>query len=108
MLSEYAAGALVEEARLAGGDVAGWRMEDWVERPAREFPRELADEIVAFRPTVSYYIGKSRVGELAFRQPMIELLARELRCRHAHMVDIDRALMLDGMTVDYDEVFRVT
>ena len=102
------AGAIVEEARAAGGDVAGWRMEDWVERPAKEFPRPLADEIVAFRPSVSYYVGESRVGELAFRRPMIELLARELRCRHGHMLDVDRSLMLDGMTVDYDEVYRVT
>jgi leucyl aminopeptidase (aminopeptidase T) len=39
---------------------------------------------------------------------MLRLLTRELRCRHGHMVDIERALMLDGMTVDYDEVYRVT
>jgi leucyl aminopeptidase (aminopeptidase T) len=102
------AGAIVEEARAAGGDVADWPMEDWVARPATEFPRLLAEDIVAFRPSASYYIGGSRVGELAFRRPMLELLARELRCRHGHMVGIDRALMLDGMTVDYAEVHRVT
>jgi len=39
---------------------------------------------------------------------MLDLLARELRCRHGHMIGIDRALMLDGMTVDYDEVYGVT
>jgi aminopeptidase len=39
---------------------------------------------------------------------MLELLPRELRCRHGHMIGIDRALMLDGMAVDYEEVYRVT
>jgi leucyl aminopeptidase (aminopeptidase T) len=100
--------AIVEEARAAGADVVDWKMEDWVPRPAAEFPRGLADEILTFRPSVSFYIGGSMAGELAFRKPMLELLARELRCRHGHMVGIDRALMLDGMTVDYDEVYRVT
>jgi leucyl aminopeptidase (aminopeptidase T) len=102
------ADAIAEESRSTGGDVRDWRMEDWVVRPATEFPRPLADEILAFRPTVSYYIGEGMEGELAFRQPMLELLARELRCRHGHMIGIDRALMLDGMVVDYDEVYRVT
>jgi leucyl aminopeptidase (aminopeptidase T) len=102
------AGAIEDEARASGGDVVDWKMEDWVARPAAEFPRGLADEIVAFGPTASFFIGGSRKGELAFRRPMLELLARELRCRHGHMVGIDRPVMLDGMTVDYDEVCRVT
>ena len=102
------AGAIVEEARSAGGDVVAWAMEDWVQRPAREFPRQLADEITAFRPTVSFFIGGGQAGELAFRRPMLQLLARDLRCRHGHMIGIDRNLMLDGMAVDYEEVYRVT
>jgi leucyl aminopeptidase (aminopeptidase T) len=102
------AAALVEEAQAAGGDVAAWTMEDWVERPARDFPRALADEMIAFRPTVSFFAGEGLAGELAFRMPMLDLLARQLRCRHGHMIGIDRAVMLDGMTVDYDEVYRVS
>lgn len=102
------ADAIVEEAREVGCDVVDWKMEDWVTRPATEFPRGLADEVLAFRPSVSYFIGQSRPGELAFRQPMLRLLTRELRCRHGHMVDMERPVMLDGMTVDYDEVYAVT
>jgi aminopeptidase len=102
------AGAIVEESQSAGGEVVEWTMEDWIERPAGEFPRALAEEITAFRPTVSFFIGEGRAGELAFRQPMLDLLNRELGCRHGHMIGIDRGLMLDGMTVDYDEVYRVT
>jgi aminopeptidase len=102
------AGAIAGEARATGAEVTDWKMEDHVARPAAEFPRALADAIVAYRPTASFFIGGGMPGELAFRKPMLELLARELRCRHGHMIGIDRELMLDGMTVDYDEVYRVT
>jgi leucyl aminopeptidase (aminopeptidase T) len=102
------ADAIVEEARALGAHVVDWKMEDWVARPAAEFPRGLADEVLAFRPSVSYFIGTGKPGELAFRMPMLHLLTRELGCRHGHMIGIDRSLMLDGMTVDYEEVCRVT
>jgi len=102
------AGAVKEEVEQTGADLFSWVMEDLVERPARSFPRDLADAIVGVRPTASYYIGGSMPGELAFRQPMLHLLADQLRCRHGHMVGIDHRLMVDGMAADYEEVYRVT
>jgi leucyl aminopeptidase (aminopeptidase T) len=102
------AAAIEEEAAATGADIRTWTMEDWVQRPAREFPAALAGEIRAHRPTVSYFIGGGEPGELAFRQPMLDLLTHQLRARHGHMIGIDRELMLDGMTVDYEEVYRVT
>lgn len=102
------AAAIEEEVQAAGGEVRAWTMEEWVPRPASEFPRALADEILAFAPTASFYIGGNQPGELAFRQPLLRMLTERLHCRHGHMVGIDRALMLDGMAVDYDEVYRVT
>jgi len=100
--------AIEEEARAAGAEVRTWVMEDVIERPALQFPRKLAEQLSTFAPTVSYYIGEGLPGELAFRQPMLELLTRRLRCRHGHMIGIDHELMLDGMTADYEEVYRVT
>ena len=100
--------AIEEEALAAGADVRAWTMEDHVRRPATEFPRALADAVIAYRPTASYYVGTGMKGELAFRQPMLHLLADQLRCRHGHMIGIDERLMTDGMAADYDEIFRVT
>ena len=100
--------AIGEESRATGAQVTAWTMEEWVERPAREFPPALADEIIAFRPTVSYFIAEGQAGELGFRMPMLRLLSKRLECRHGHMINVDRSLMLDGMTVDYEEVHRVT
>ena len=102
------ADAIAEEAAAAGGEVRRWVMDEVVARPAREFPRSLADAILALRPTVSYYVGEGMRGELAFRQPMLDLLTRQLRARHGHMIGVDRRLMVDGMATDYDEVYRVT
>ena len=104
----HIAEAIVEEARGTGAEVRTWTMEDYVERPAREFPRALADEILGFQPTASYYIGTGQKGELGFRGPMLRLLAEQLRCRHGHMIGIDDLLMRDGMAGDYEEVYRVT
>ena len=100
--------AIEQEARATGAEVRVWTMEDHLERPASSFPRELAEEVNRFRPTASYYIGTGMRGELAFRQPMLHLLAEELRARHGHMIGINDVVMADGMAADYDEVYAVT
>jgi leucyl aminopeptidase (aminopeptidase T) len=100
--------AIEEEALGTGASVRVWTMEDYVQRPATSFPRSLSDEIVRFRPTSSFFIGTGMKGELAFRMPMRRLLVDELRCRHGHMIGINELLMTDGMTSDYDEIYRVT
>jgi aminopeptidase len=104
----HIAQAIEEEATSAGAVVRAWTMEEIVQRPATSFPRTLAEEIRRFKPTASFYIGIGMPGELAFRQPMLHLLADDLRCRHGHMIGINDTVMADGMAVDYDEVYRVT
>jgi leucyl aminopeptidase (aminopeptidase T) len=100
--------AIEEEARGTGAEVRSWTMEDHVRRPATEFPRSIGDDILKFRPTASYYIGTGQKGELAFRKPLLRLLADELGCRHGHMIGITAELMTDGMAADYEEIYRVT
>jgi aminopeptidase len=100
--------AIREEAEAAGAEVRAWVMEDVVQRPARDFPRALADQLLTYKPTASYFIGGGQPGELAFRQPMLRLLADQLRSRHGHMIGIDHRLMIDGMAADYEEIYRVT
>jgi aminopeptidase len=100
--------AIEEEALSAGATVRAWTIEEVLQRPATSFPRSLADELTRFRPTASFYIGTGLPGELAFRQPMLHLLADELRCRHGHMIGINDAVMTDGMAGDYEDVYRVT
>ncbi|HKW70887.1 MAG TPA: hypothetical protein VJP81_09915 [Candidatus Dormibacteraeota bacterium] len=100
--------AIEREVVETGATVRVWTMEDHVQRPVASFPRKLADEILRFKPTASFYIGIGLKGELGFRKPMLTLLADELRSRHGHMIGINDLLMTDGMTSDYEEVYRVT
>jgi leucyl aminopeptidase (aminopeptidase T) len=100
--------AIEEEVRSTGAELRAWTMEEFVSRPAGEFPKAIGDGILRFRPTASYFIGGGQKGELAFRGPMLRLLADELGCRHGHMIGIDEVLMTDGMAADYEEIYRVT
>lgn len=100
--------AIEREVRETGADIQVWTMEEHLQRPAKEFPRTLVDEISRFRPTVSFFVGDTQPGELAFRLPMLRFLPDELRCRHGHMVDITEEVMADGMAGDYEEIYRVT
>ena len=100
--------AIEEEAIATGATVRVWTMEEIIERPATSFPRALADELIGFRPTASFFIGIGLRGELGFRQPMLHLLADDLRCRHGHMIGINDVVMTDGMAADYDEIYTVT
>lgn len=100
--------AIEREARATGAAVQVWTMEDHLQRPAKEFPRSLAEQIKADRATVSFYIGDGQQGELAFRQPMLRFVADELRLRHGHMIGITEEVMAEGMAGDYDEIYRVT
>ncbi|HEX2679773.1 MAG TPA: aminopeptidase, partial [Candidatus Dormibacteraeota bacterium] len=68
----------------------------------------LGDEVIHFQPTASFFIGTGQKGELGFRQPMLKLLTEQLRCRHAHMINVDDRVMADGMASDYEEVYRLT
>src|SRR5207253_4983043 len=100
--------AIEEEAAATGATGGVGTMEESVARPATTFPRTLADELIGFRPTASFFIGIGLRGELGFRQPMLHLLADDLRCRHGHMIGINDVVMTDGMAADYDEIYTVT
>lgn len=84
-------------------------IEDYVERPAKEFPQKMQDEIKEFNPTVAIYAAQGQAGELPlFRSKFVDFVAYQLGCRYAHMINITEQLMEDGMNKDYDQVYKVT
>src|SRR5438105_6002848 len=74
-ITSHIAEAIEEEVRATGAELGTWTMEDHVKRPATEFPGAIADGILKLRPTASYFIGSGQKGELAFRMPMLHLVA---------------------------------
>lgn len=100
--------ALEEVVMDIGSSVCVLKIEDFIGRPANEFPDGLAGALTEFKPTVSFFAATSLNGELAFRRPMMDLLIYQMKTRHGHMVGIDERLMREGMTADYDEIARIT
>src|SRR5437660_466754 len=86
-------------------DVTVHFLEHYGARPLTTFSETLRNDLIAARPTVTYYIATAKPGEIAFRIPLLPFLAKELKVRHGHMIGIDEAVMADGMCADYDEVF---
>ena len=89
-------------------DVSVHFLEHYGQRPLTAFSEDLRNDLIAARPTVTYYIATAKPGEIAFRIPLLPFLAQELKVRHGHMIGIDEAVMADGMCADYDEVFSLT
>lgn len=89
-------------------DVAVHFLEHYGERPLTAFSEELRNDLLQFRPTVTYYIATAQPGEIAFRIPLLPFLVNELKVRHGHMIGIDEQLMIEGMCANYDEVFTLT
>ena len=80
-------------------------IEDYVARPAKFFPKNLKKDIEEFKPTVSVYAATGKEGELQnFRLHLIDLLTKILKCRHGHMINVDKAIMLDGMSQNYQRI----
>jgi aminopeptidase len=100
--------ALADECETAGAEWKLFVLEDFTERPAKGPSQKLVDALVDFKPTTSFYAATALKGELAFRRPYMEVILRELKVRHGHMVGIDENVMEQGMRADYNEIARIT
>ena len=56
---------------------------------------------------VSIFAVRAQTNELRTRMQMTDVVNRR-QMRHAHMVNIDRRIMLEGMRADFDEVDRIS
>ena len=56
---------------------------------------------------VSIFAVKAQPNELRTRMQMTDVVNRR-KMRHAHMVNIERRIMLEGMRADFDEVDRIS
>lgn len=100
--------ALTTAALARCGVAEVHRMEEYGERPVTALRDLLRQHLEGFRPTVTFYAAAGVAGEIAFRIPFLELLTRDLRVRHGHMIGIDERLILQGMQANYAEVAQLT
>ena len=99
------AAAIVHELEKLGAPYRAWVLEDLAERPLRELPREILDDLESSQ--VSIFAVQAQTNELRSRMQMTEVVNRR-KIRHAHMVNINRQIMLEGMRADFQRVDRLS
>ena len=80
-------------------------LEDLAPRPLPNMPRAGARRHGDQRR--QHLRGEGAGNELRTRMQMTDVVNRR-KMRHAHMVNIDRRIMLEGMRADFDEVDRIS
>jgi leucyl aminopeptidase (aminopeptidase T) len=99
------ADSLVREIEAVGAVHHRFILEEVATRPLTELPSVIADEME--RSHVSIFAAQVQPHELRSRMQMTDIVNRR-RMRHAHMVNITRQIMLDGMRADFQKVDRLS
>jgi leucyl aminopeptidase (aminopeptidase T) len=99
------AAAIVREVENVGASYRAWVLEELGPRPLTDLPREILDDLEKCQ--VSIFAVQAQTRELRSRIQMTEVVNRR-KIRHAHMVNINRQIMLEGMRADFQRVDRLS
>lgn len=99
------AAALARELEQVGSPYQAFVLEELAERPLTRLPQEILDDLE--KTDVSIFAVKVQRNELQSRMQMTEVVNRR-KIRHAHMVNINRRIMLEGMRADFARVDRIS
>lgn len=99
------AAALVHELEQVGCPYHSWVLEDVARRPLTDFPQGIADDLDTSQ--VSIFAVQAQTNELKSRMQMTAIVNRR-KIRHAHMVNINKQIMLEGMRADFLKVDRLS
>ncbi len=99
------AASIVGEIENVGAPYRAWVLEDLAPRPLTELPREIIEDLESSQ--VSIFAVQAQTNELRSRMQMTDVVNRR-KIRHAHMVNINRQIMLEGMRADFLKVDRIS
>src|SRR5215831_2250526 len=99
------AASLVHELDAVGSPYQAWILEDLSPRPLGDLPREVVDDLETSQ--VSIFAVQAQANELRSRMQMTDVVNRR-KIRHAHMVNINHQIMLEGMRADFQKVDRIS
>ena len=99
------AAAILDQLDTVGAPYQVWVLEDWAERPLTRLPQEILNDLE--QSQVSIFAVQAQANELKSRMQMTEVVNRR-KIRHAHMVNINRQIMLEGMRADFLKVDRLS
>jgi aminopeptidase len=80
-------------------------LEDLAQRPLIDMPLPVLEDLETSQ--VSIFAVQAQVNELRTRMQMCEVVNRN-KLRHAHMVNIEKKIMLEGMRADFEAVDDLT
>jgi aminopeptidase len=99
------AGSVVHELEALGAPYRAWILEELAPRPLTDLPREIVDDLETSQ--VSIFAVQAQANELRSRMQMTDVVNRR-KIRHAHMVNINHQIMLEGMRADFLKVDRIS
>jgi aminopeptidase len=99
------AAAIARELEKIGTTYHAWVLEELAERPLTDLPRAILDDLETSQ--VSIFAVQAQTNELRSRIQMTDVVNRR-KIRHAHMVNINRQIMLEGMRADFGRVDRLS
>jgi aminopeptidase len=99
------AASLVREVENVGATYRAWVLEELAPRPLGDLPSEIVDDLETSE--VSIFAVQAQANELRSRMQMTDVVNRR-RIRHAHMVNINHQIMLEGMRADFLKVDRIS
>src|SRR6266576_3751754 len=97
--------SLLHELETLGAPYRAWLLEELSHRPLGDLPREIADDLDTSQ--VSIFAVQAQANELKSRMQMTDVVNRR-KIRHAHMVNINHQIMLEGMRADFLKVDRIS
>ena len=95
------AASLATELSRVGARFRAFILEEVAPRPLAAFPAEIAAEME--NSQVSVFAVQVQANELKSRMQMTDIVNRR-KIRHAHMVNINRQIMMEGMRADFHKV----
>ena len=99
------AAAIVRELEEVGCRYQTWVLEDLATRPLTDLPLAIAEDLESSQ--VSIFAVQAQTNELKSRMQMTDVVNRR-KIRHAHMVNINKRIMLEGMRADFQKVDRLS
>jgi leucyl aminopeptidase (aminopeptidase T) len=97
--------ALVRELEEVGCRYQAWVLEDVAVRPLTDLPLGIVEDLESSQ--VSIFAVQAQTNELKSRMQMTDVVNRR-KIRHAHMVNINKRIMVEGMRADFQKVDRLS
>jgi aminopeptidase len=99
------AASLISELDICGCAYRTFVLEEMEHRPLVDMPATILHDLESSQ--VSIFAVKAQANELRTRMQMCEVVNRK-KIRHAHMVNIEKKIMLEGMRADFNKVDDLT